>query len=489
VLFALYTNERSSTTCSRKFFSTHPAAPGDTPAPPGPQPASATRLGAPGTVFAVPSFAERIIGIAPRTRPSLRPRQRVGISLGSATVITVAVIALTPATDTTAFQSALSTVAPIEAEIESSNEQTVSTPTIPPHSPTDPKWTLLAGGDTLLRRPTNADPFARIRPLLGSADLTVVNLETAITTGGTAEKKSFVFRAAPRFAQLISQAGIDAVSLANNHAGDYGTEAMFETSQHLLDNGVQPFGAGRNRAEALEPAVFQIRGTSVAIIGASQIIPAPSWVATADKPGIASAGRHIVDANTKAFLAAVTNAAAQYDVVIAFLHWGQEGVDCPTDIQRRLGRLTRDAGATAVIGAHPHVLQPLIPDRSDSFGDGVIAYSLGNFIWDPRSGKTGDTGVLQLDFDGKKLTGILFHPHRLDGNGWAASVTNDNARARINGGVARNCPGANGETAWTSDVPVTTAPVTSEAPATTAPATTAPVTTAPVETTTTAAVP
>ncbi len=356
----------------------------------------------------------------------------------------------------------------------SSSAPTTGAPTTGPAttgSAPDRRWRLLAGGDSLLRRRTSADPFARIRPRLNQANLTLVNLETAIATGGDAQDKSYVFRAEPRFASLLSQAGVDAVSLANNHAMDYGPEALLETLGHLRDNGVTPFGAGRDLTEALAPARFTVKGVRIAVIGASQIIPAPSWIATADRIGIASAGRHTIDANTDRLLTAVRTAAADNDVVIVFMHWGIEGDDCPSGVQIRLARMLRDAGAVAVIGAHPHVLQPIVADTGDApdAGDGtrtwdtasepgtagadrrapgVIAYSLGNFIWDPRSGRTADTGVLELGFDGGRLTDIVFHPHRLDANGWAAAVDDASSSARIRSAAARRCPGARGTDRW-----------------------------------------
>ena len=106
------------------------------------------------------------------------------------------------------------------------------------------------------------------------------------------------------------------------------------------------------------------------------------------------------------------------------------------------------SGATAVLGAHPHILQPVVP-VSTTAGDAVVAYSLGNFIWDPRSGATGETGVLELRFDGPKLAAIRFAPHRLDGNGWARAVDSSSVRGRaISARVGRRCPGAPGVSSW-----------------------------------------
>jgi poly-gamma-glutamate capsule biosynthesis protein CapA/YwtB (metallophosphatase superfamily) len=284
---------------------------------------------------------------------------------------------------------------------------------------------------------------------LDQADLTIVNLETAIATVGKAEVKTFTFRSDLSLPNRLAAAGIDVVSLANNHAIDYGKEAMLETIARLRDNKVSPVGAGKNLQEALAPVELVVGGQRIAVLAASQIIPASNWVATSSSTGIASAGKHVIDRNTQNLLEAVRSAKAANDVVFVVLHWGIEGDSCPSGIQRQLGARLRAAGATAVLGAHPHVLQPIVVDEKASVSSaptrGLIAYSMGNFIWDPRSGASGETGVLELRFNGADLIGHEFHPHRLDSNGWAAAVDPTSpAGKRISARVANSCPGAKG---------------------------------------------
>jgi poly-gamma-glutamate capsule biosynthesis protein CapA/YwtB (metallophosphatase superfamily) len=299
-----------------------------------------------------------------------------------------------------------------------------------------------------IARTTN--PFARIRPPLGEADLTIVNVETAIASIGKAEVKTFTFRSDLSLPNRLSAAGVDVVSLANNHAIDYGKPAMLETIARLREAKVTPVGAGRNLKEALTPAELIVGGQRVAVLGASQIIPAGTWVATSSQAGIASAGKHVIDSNTENLLNAVRAAKATNDVVLVVMHWGIEGDVCPSAIQRSLGARLRAAGATAVLGAHPHVLQPIVVDvkgsaSAQSPDRSLIAYSMGNFIWDPRNGATGETGLLELRFNGADLVGHQFHPHRLDGNGWAASVDPASPTGkRISARVAKPCPGAKG---------------------------------------------
>lgn len=325
-----------------------------------------------------------------------------------------------------------------------------STTALPSEAPQE-NWTVYFGGDTLLTRriARTTNPFARIRPSLDKADLTIVNVETAIATAGKAEVKTYNFRSDLSLPNRLAAAGVDVVSLANNHAIDYGKPAMLETVARLRAAKVTPVGAGENLKEALTPVQLTIGGQRVAVLAASQIIPAASWVAGRFQAGIASAGKHVIDRNTENLLQAVRDARAANDVVFVVVHWGIEGDFCPSGVQRQLGAQLRAAGATAVLGAHPHVLQPIVVDEgranSAAQGKGLIAYSMGNFIWDPRSGASGETGLLELQFNGSDLVGHQFHPHRLDGNGWASAVNPSSAIGKtISARVAKPCPGAKG---------------------------------------------
>ena len=311
--------------------------------------------------------------------------------------------------------------------------------------PPERRWTVAFGGDSLLTRQISksSDPFARIRPPLSNADLAIVNVETVISVRGRAEDKEFTFRSIGAFPDMLAAAGVDVGSLANNHARDFGPDALLDTINALRSSGVEPVGAGADIAAAYQPVDLVIAGRRIAVLGASQIIPPGAWPATSQRPGIASAGKHTIDENSENFARAVRAARASHDVVLVVMHWGIEGEPCPSTAQLELGRLLRAAGATAVLGAHPHVLQPVVPD--DTNGHGLIAYSLGNFIWDPRSGASADTAELVLQFQGSRLVGHTVHPHVLDRNGWASAVDDRSAAgARIFGRVNRTCPSARG---------------------------------------------
>ena len=289
---------------------------------------------------------------------------------------------------------------------------------------------MLAGGDVLMDRsePSGVDPFEFIEPALDSADLAVVNSEMAISDRGAPFDKQYVFRAPPSAARRIATAGIDVVSLANNHAMDFGPEALVHTVNLLEDAGVVALGAGADREAAYRHRILEVKdGVRVAFVGVSMIVPR-NFPAGPGSAGIASARP------PSRVLDSVRTAGGAADVVIAVVHWGVERTTCPSDAQRAFARDLMDAGADAVIGHHPHVLQPV------EFSSGrLVAYSLGNFVWHPRWGITGETGVLQIDFDADEIVGWTFHPHLLNDDGAPVPVSEGSRHDRIVDIVAGDC--------------------------------------------------
>lgn len=315
---------------------------------------------------------------------------------------------------------------------------------------------MLAGGDVLMDRsePSGVDPFEFIEPALGSADLAVVNSEMAISDRGAPLDKQYVFRAPPSAAHRIASAGIDVVSLANNHAMDYGAEALVHTVDLLEDAGVVALGAGANRADAYRYRVLHVRDdVRVAFVGVSMIVPR-AFPAGPDSAGIASARP------PSRVLDSIRSAAGAADVVIAVVHWGVERTTCPSDAQRVFAGDLVDAGADAVIGHHPHVLQPV-----EFAGGRLVAYSLGNFVWHPRWGITGETGVLQIDFDSDEIVGWTFHPHVLNDDGAPVPVGEGERFQRIVDIIAGDCEWHQPPPPSTSTTPPTNATSTTAAPA------------------------
>ncbi len=306
-------------------------------------------------------------------------------------------------------------------------------PTTPSSTPAPSRrWTLMAGGDVLMDRtePAGIDPFERLEPAMAGADLAMINVEMAISNRGQPAAKRFVFRAPLSAAARIAAGGVDVANLANNHAKDYGSNALVDTVEWLEAAGVVTVGAGRDLQEAHRHRILVTGGgVSVAFVGASEIVPG-GFAAGSSTAGIASAR----PPQRARLLDSVREAAAQADAVVVTVHWGIERDTCPSEAQRVLARELLAAGADAVIGHHPHVLQPV------EFTDGrLVAYSLGNLVWHARSGQTAETGLLQVDFDGGEVTGWSMHPHLLDGNGVPAPAAGGTRVDRIRDIVAGDC--------------------------------------------------
>ena len=360
-------------------------------------------------------------------------RLRTGALRGSALV--AAVLMASACTGGSALRSsdgASPTLPPpsTTAWVPTTVPDTITSDTTP--SEPDRAWTLLAGGDVRMERSEalGLDPFASVEPPLGSADFSLVNVEMSISDRGTPHWKKYVFRAPPSAAGRIAAGGVGVANLANNHAKDYGSEALEDTLDLLEDAGVATIGAGRNANEAYRHRLLSTdNGVSVAFVGVSMIVPS-NFAAGADTPGIASA-----HASTLArVLDTVRAAAAEAEAVVVAVHWGIERDPCPSSTQRIVAQQLLDAGADAVIGHHPHVLQPV-----EFSGGRLVAFSLGNFVWEPRQGLSGETGVLQVDFDGDQVVGWTFHPHLLDADGVPVPADSGTRVERIRDIIAGDC--------------------------------------------------
>jgi poly-gamma-glutamate capsule biosynthesis protein CapA/YwtB (metallophosphatase superfamily) len=272
--------------------------------------------------------------------------------------------------------------------------------------------TLAFGGDVnfagrtrrLLDDPATA--FGPIAAVLRSADFAAVNLETAVTGRGTPQPKTFHFRAPASAFTALRAAGIDLVTMANNHVLDYGTTGLADAMAAARAVRFRYVGIGVNAAAAWAPYLTTIKGIRIAVIGVSQVAElASSWVATPTRPGEANA----IDMGRT--LAAVRSAKRLASVVIVFMHWGTEGQACPDANQLSLARRLAAAGATIIVGAHAHVLQ-----GSGWLGHAFVAYGMGNFLWWERSYSTA-TGVLELTLRPHAPLTARFIPAVVSGTG------------------------------------------------------------------------
>ncbi|WP_211747689.1 CapA family protein [Paenibacillus sp. Marseille-Q4541] len=229
-------------------------------------------------------------------------------------------------------------------------------------------------------------PYQHLGSLFKKDDLTFINLETPVTTGGVAaENKSFVYKSSPKALKSLAAAGVDVVNLANNHILDQGVKGLTDTLTHLNDNNLDYVGAGKDRKEAYAPAYYEKNGIKIALLGFTRVIPEANWRAEAGKPGVADAY------NSAEAVKAIAQANKKADIVIVMAHWGQERHTTPDENQKKLGYEFIDAGADLVIGGHPHVLQGL-----ESYKGKWIAYSTGNFIFSrSATAETWKTAIFQ----------------------------------------------------------------------------------------------
>ncbi len=249
-------------------------------------------------------------------------------------------------------------------------------------------------------------PWRGVAPTLRDADIAFGNLECAISERGFPVPKQFNFRGRPdRLRQVVRFAGLDVLNLANNHAGDYGTNALLDTVRAVRSSGALPVGAGATLRAAQRPQVVSRLGLRVGFVGFSDIGPT-SFAAGPRRPGTSFASPAAIAAGVRA-------AARIADVVIVTFHWGVERSTSENARQRSFARNALAAGATAVIGAHPHVLQPI--RRPGKGRRNLVAYSLGNFVWAAGSGLTSATGILRVKLSGRGVEGAKLLRARIEG--------------------------------------------------------------------------
>lgn len=222
-------------------------------------------------------------------------------------------------------------------------------------------------------------PYQLVKERLLTADLVFGNLENPVSTRGKNQGSIYSFRANPESLLALREAGFSVVSIANNHMFDWGSEAFLDTISHLSDIGIAHAGGGESLSDAREPAVLERNGTRFAFLAYSQFA---GYRPQADMPAMAPLDPLIMRED-------VMRARAIAQVVIVSVHWGNEYETFATLEQKEIARALVDAGATLVIGHHPHVIQEI-----EEYHNGLIAYSLGNFIFDQNFSEDTRKGLL-----------------------------------------------------------------------------------------------
>jgi len=233
-------------------------------------------------------------------------------------------------------------------------------------------------------------PFAK-SPWFGQADLTMVNLENPVTDRGYKILKQFNFRMPPKYIQVLLNGGIDIVNLANNHVWDYSWQGLDDTFIYLDNAGIKYVGAGTTTEEENKPVILEVKGRRIGFLG--------------------------IFSNVGNFEECISELKQKVDLVIVNFHWGVERASYPDYYQVNMAHRAVDAGADLVIGHHPHVLQGM-----ERYHDGIIAYSLGNFIFGGNCRRQHDTVVLQLIIRGNlKIPAVIpvrvadWQPYLLEG--------------------------------------------------------------------------
>lgn len=299
----------------------------------------------------------------------------------------------------------------------------------PSSSPTQPPSVTLAfAGDVHFTGRTEGlldDPgtaFGPIAEALRAADLAMVNLETAITDRGVEEPKQFHFRTSPTALDAVAAAGVDIVTMANNHAVDYGPLGLEDSLAAVARSPIPVVGVGATAAAAYAPYHVTVRGVGFSIFGVSHVDDHTfqAWTATDTTPGIAStAGRDRLLEGVRI--------AAVADVVVVYVHWGIEGDPCPTAEMADLAVDLAAAGADAIVGTHAHLLL----GAGFQAGGAYVSYGLGNFVWWRSQAYSDDTGVLTLTVQNGAVTGAAFTPAVIDDNGRPQPVSGPQAQEKV----------------------------------------------------------
>ena len=271
---------------------------------------------------------------------------------------------------------------------------------------------LVFAGDTVLDDTAGkiieqgGDPFSDFADYFAGADIRITNLECVVSTRGQANDKMYTFQAHPRVIPVL-QKHFDAVTLANNHSGDFGPDAFAQMLSLLKEAGLAQVGGGMNLKQAHTPLVFTRNGWRIAVLSYNEFHPR-SFEAGFDIPGVAwSEDQQVMEDIQTA------RRIHRADLVIPIMHWGWENERTANPRQRQLAKLMIDAGADAVIGGHPHVTQ----DVSVYKGKPIV-YSVGNFVMKETDNAFQRKGwVLKMYLDKRGVTRFETLPVKIDMEG------------------------------------------------------------------------
>ena len=281
--------------------------------------------------------------------------------------------------------------------------------------------TMSAVGDLMLARRVGrsidaerdfAAPLLPTARRLAAADVTVGNLENSLSRLGPPRQGNDSFGADPRVLRGVTRAGFGVLTLANNHVGDYGTQSLVETVQRVRAARIAPVGAGKDAAQAWRPAIVERDGVRFGFLAFNAIGESPP--ARSDRPGVVQLRMQprlgsLNAADLNAMRRAIRQLRPRVDVLTVLPHWGQQYTSEPVRDQRRVAHALVDAGADLVIGSHPHWVQ-----GAELYHGKLIAYSLGNYVFDMDFSRQTQEGViLELVLWGGQVKSAQFVPVRI----------------------------------------------------------------------------
>lgn len=234
-------------------------------------------------------------------------------------------------------------------------------------------------------------PFEDVAPIFREADISFVNLETCVSERGQSEKnEGYGFRTPPQFLEVYTTAGIDIVSCANNHARDYGMDALADTFGNLDKYGIDYIGAGSDIDAAKKLVTYEINGIKIGFTACNMINHNSTWYATDERAGLVCVdyGDH------QWYLDLISEYEKQCDVLFVSVHWGIEYLYDITAEQQEFGHQLCDSGADIILGHHPHVLEPI-----EHYNGKMIFYSLGNFLFYKMDDYAGQTAIFEIEID------------------------------------------------------------------------------------------
>ena len=334
-----------------------------------------------------------------------------GATAASPSTSTYATLTSLPASPTTTTATTTTTAPPPPSTTVLESTTTSTEP------PPEPKGRLVINGTG----DVNLDPtFVRSFPSQGyeyawsgldgvfhKDDITVVNLECSASDLGTPWDKPWTFRCDPEALPSMAAAGVDVANLANNHAIDFGFEAMLDARSNLEAVGIDPVGAGKDPVEAYGPVLVERNGWTIAILGGGGVHPETgSWIVTDERPGMTDGD------SAEAMSAAIRAADEVADLVIVTIHWGEQGTTKPRPFEIGLAEAFIDAGADGVFGHHQHMLQPL-----GWYEGKPIAWGLGNFVWQAYPAEARKTAIAQFVFEPDGRIGACLVPVVIEDTG------------------------------------------------------------------------